>query len=483
MNTMNKLSFIVVLAVGLLFAGCNDMLEDVDPSTSISPEEALETAEGVDLVRASLYSEMRASMSFTTQNLIGPSALADESFVRDGASRYDALNYATGTSGTSHLGSYTAAYNVIQVANQLINSIGEDAVDAGTRDQYRGEAYAFRAYAYHMLVKVYGYEPGNYAAGPENWDLGVPIFTESVFEVEDIEQRPRATVDEVYDLILSDLDEAATLLAGSSNRTYANETFVEGMQARVNLFAGNWEEAAEHAQNTIDMGPGLVDDADDMAVMFNETAGNHPEAIFVLEVDSDTEPIAGSNVNNGPAAYTAQQWWAQLPTQYVLDLFDEDDYRTVWFKPCPAGAGCDAANDSEVASIKWNGDKGNFADDLPFMRVAEMYLILAEAEARSGLAPAAGAPALEELRDARNAGAIPAEALVDMDAFEDLILEERVRELHFEGHRFWDLKRLERHIPDPFGGDKIRSDSYRILAPIGNSNLNANPELVENPGY
>lgn len=483
MKIMNKFIMLAVLATGLFFTSCNDLLEDVAPATSISPEEALETAEGVDLVRASLYSEMRASMSFTTQNLIGPSALADESYVRTGASRYNNLNFAVGTSGTAHLGSYAAAYNIIQITNQLINSIGDDALDTGTRDQYRGEALAIRAYAYHMLSKAYGYEPGNYSMGPEHWDLAVPLFLDPVFSVEDINMLQRATVDEVYGQILNDLEEASTLLTGYNNRTYANEVFVEGMKARVHLFAGNWSEAATAAQNAINMGPALVDDEEAVAIMFDETAGNHPEVIFMLLVDPDTEPIAGSNVNNGPAAYTAQQWWAQLPTQYVLDLFDENDYRTGWFKPCPDNSGCNAANDPEVASTKWNGEKGNLADDLPFMRVSEMYLIMAEAEARSAGTPAAGEQAIQHLRTARNAGAIPAGALADMEAFEDLILEERVRELHFEGHRFWDLKRLARHIPDPFGGDKIRNDSYRMIAPIGNDNLGRNQELVENPVY
>lgn len=486
MKTMNKLSFVIVLAAGFLFAGCNDLLEDVGPSTSISPEESLGTAEGVDLLRASLYSKMRASASFTTQNLLGPSALADETYTRTGASRYDALNFATGTSGTAHIGNYGAAYNVIQDANLLINSIEDGAVDEGTRDQYEGEAYAFRAYAYHNLIKVYGYEPGNYDIGPEsNWNLGVPLRTDSVFEIEDVDEKPRATVEDIYDQIRNDLDEASSLLAGSINNTYANEAFVEGLKARVNLYEGNWGDAAEAAQNAIDLGPDLEDDADGVAAMFVEGSGDHSEALFKLVVDPDTEPIAGSNVNEGPAAYTAQQWWAQIPTESMLSLFDTEDYRYQgWFKPCGV-TGCDSANSQQIASNKYNGDKGNLADDLPFMRVSEMYLILAEASAKDANTVTTEAiDALQDLKDARNAGDIPVDALADLEAFEDEILDERVRELHMEGHRFFDLKRLGRHIPDPNTGDiKIRFDSYRILAPLGNNNLNANSELEENPNY
>jgi len=70
-----------------------------------------------------------------------------------------------------------------------------------------------------------------------------------------------------------------------------------------------------------------------------------------------------------------------------------------------------------------------------------------------------------------------------MDAFEDFILDERMRELALEGHRFYDLKRMGRDVRNPDGSAKIRADSYRILPQIGTSLRNVNPLLVENPGY
>lgn len=510
---MKKLSLLAVLAVALLFAGCSDVLEDVDPSTSISDEEAVSTEEGVDLLRASLYSTMRGSFAFTTQNLVGPGAFADESRTRTGATRFQDLNTAVGTSGTSHLTNYGPAFNLIQNANVIIGGIEDGVLDQGTLDQYRGEALALRAYAYHNLVRAYGYEPGNFDQGPEgNWDLAVPLRTEPVFEIDDVDERPRATVDEIYEQIFTDLQEASDLLAGTINETFVNETFVEGLKARAHLYAGNWEEAAEHAENAINMGPALVDSPTGIADMFFEGGGDHPEALFKIEVNPNTEPIAGSNVNDGLAAYTSIQWTAQLPTVALLSLYDEDDYRlgapvldddgelttdpqtgTIayeggWFRPCfnTVGGnqqGCDAVNELGLTTTKWNGDKGNLADDIPLMRVSEMYLIYAEARARAENDPNAGADVLQALRDARNAGDIPAEALTSMEAFEDEILDERMRELNFEGHRYWDLKRLGRDIPQVDGSIKMAANSFRILAPIGNTNLNANPALEENPGY
>jgi len=162
-----------------------------------------------------------------------------------------------------------------------------------------------------------------------------------------------------------------------------------------------------------------------------------------------------------------------------------------WYRPCAEAqrvqlntpTGCDAVNDAGYSLVKFNGAKGQIVDDLPYMRLSEMYLIWSEAAARDGNSPALGVDPLQTLLDARNAGTVPATALTNMTAFEDFILDERMRELALEGHRFFDLKRMGRDIRNPDGSIKMRADSYRILPQIGISLRNVNPQLVENPGY
>jgi starch-binding outer membrane protein, SusD/RagB family len=495
---ITKYAVVAVLLIG--FAGCNDILENVEPSTSVSPDVALTSPDGVNAVRASMYSKIRESFAYTTDYFVGPSAFTDELFIRPGASRFNDYNQAIGTSGTVHLGNWNGSYNIIQDANLLIGGVEEGVMDAETLNRYRGEAYAIRAFAYHNLVRVYGYEPGNFDQGPEgNWDLGVVIRTEPVFSVDDADLRSRSSVTEVYQQIFSDLDQARTLLAGvNANNTFATEAFAEGVAARAHLYAGDWQQAADAAQRAIDLFPGDLEDTEaGVAGMFFEDEGGHPEALFKIVVNPDTEATTGGNtfINSGPAGYTSDQWVSQLPTQFLLDQYDEDDYRLGWYAPCgeaqrigaPAG-NCTAVNDNGWSITKFNGVRGNAVDDLPYMRLAEMYLILAEASAKATNSPLAGADALDALRDARGLGPIATAnpgALLSMQAFEDEILDERMRELAVEGHRFFDLKRLGRDIrfPDASRSIKMFSDSYRILAPIGTTLRNVNPELTENPGY
>lgn len=494
---MNKAKYIKYVFVAFLVTGmwgCTSMLEETEPATSVSSEVALNSADAINAIRASMYSTIRASFDLTTENLIGPDALADGTVNRPGSTRFQALTAANGVSGTVHIGSFGGSYDVLLDANILIDGIPDDVpeFDQATRDQYRGEALAIRAWIMHGLSREFGYEPANTGISGSTFDLSAINRNFPTLDLTDAEPLARSTVTEIYNQMLTDLAEAKTLLAanGSSENKFITEAFVDGMLARVHLYAGNWSDASTAAQNAIDnSGLSLVSTAAGIASMFR---GPNPEAIWELDVNPNTEAIAGSNINNGLAAYTSDQWVAQIPTQKVIDAYTAGDYRVAgWHGDCieeqSVGAtanGCSTVNSLGVSITKWNGWKGNLADDITYMRVAEMYLIKAEADAKAANNPNAGVAALQALKTARNAGTVPAGALVSITAFEDEILLERMRELTAEGHRFWDLKRLGRDIPSVSGvGIKIRRDSFRILAPFGVNAQNVNPLLVENPGY
>jgi hypothetical protein len=531
MNMLKKLTYLIILALAI--TACDDVLDGLEPATSVSGETVLSTEDGVNALRASLYSKQRASFSYTTQYFVGPSAFADETRNRNGSERFNDLNQAVGTSGNVGLGNWGATYNIVQDANLLIGAVEEGVLDDATLAQYRGEAFAIRAMVMHNAVRTYGNDP----TSPffSNGDLGVIIRTEPTLDVSDADARPRATVLEVYEQILSDLAQAKTLLAGQNDdNTLVTEAFVDGLTARVNLYAGNYSAAATAAQAAIANAPALVDTEDDVAEMWVEGqgGGNHPEALYKLVVDPDTEPIAGDNTNDGLAAYTSSQWVAQVPAQNLMDLFEEDDFRIGsyvldddgnvqgaldegdnpygvysggWFQRCFnsqtdfAVNGCQVVNSDSVSTAKWEGGNGNLSDDIPYMRTAELYLILAEAEAKGGDLPA-GVQALNTLRAARNASTYSTGDFANLTEFEDEILDERMRELFAEGHRFYDLKRLGRDIPNavnpdgdilPIGnqGIKMRGDSYRVLARIPDGVIStsivdgAEPLVIQNPGY
>ena len=491
MNKLKLITFAVIGGLLIAVAGCNEVLEDVEPSTSVSGEVVLTSPEGVNALRTSMYNRLMGQFTYYTEYFVAPSAFTDETENRPGSTRYQALNQATGSDCCAHISSWGGHYEVIQDANLLIGAIPDGVLDAATLDRYRGEALAIRAFAMHNLVKVYGYEPGNFDQGEleANWDAGVIIRTEPTIDLSDADLRPRSSVNDVYAQILQDLSDAKGLLAGvNSNNTFITEAFVDALSARVNLYAGNWGAAVTSAQAAItNSGRTLANTAGGVADMFDENIGGHPEAIFKAVVDPSTE--SGGWNNGGPGTYTSTGFLAQLPTQFLIDKYDAGDFRLGWYRDCAAAqrialnqpTGCDQVNTNGFSLVKFNGDKGNHVDDLPFIRLAEMYLIWAEAAAKDANDPNAAAGPLNTLRTARNAGAVP--AFASITEMEDFVLDERMRELALEGHRFFDLKRLQRDIRFPNGDIKMFSDSYRILPQIGSGLRNVNPELVENPGY
>lgn len=492
---MNNLKLTTITIVALLFAtvGCNDLLEDPTPATSVPGEEVLTSEQGVQGLRASLYDGMRESFGFTTAYFVGPSAMADETRHRTGASRMQGLNEITGndggTNGLSSDGTYIDAYDIILNANLMISGVEDGVLESQDQlNRFRGEAYAIRALALHHMSRILGYEPGQEIGG---WSQAVPLITTPTKDISDVGEVPRASNADVYSQILNDLTEAKTLLSGVTDNTTINEAFVDGLTARVNLYAGNWEAASNAADRALNNAPDLATDPATVANMFDESGPGHPEALFKLVVNPSTESIGGDTFNNGLATYTSTGWTAQVPTNYVIDLYNQNDHRLGWYGPCfddSSGEpvdGCDAVNDEEWEIQKWGGEKGQQTDDIPYMRSAELYLIQAEASMKEpGGSYTDALQPINTLRQAR--GLNPLDDGVDVSNAQEMmqeILDERVRELVAEGHRFFDLKRLGMSVENPDGSTKIRFDSYRMLDNIGASLISANGELDENPGY
>ena len=130
-------------------------------------------------------------------------------------------------------------YNHLKAANSVLSLIDPATEDASLKI-YRGQALAARAYDYLNLVQIYQFT----YAGHEN-ALAVPIVTEKMSD-EEMQNNPRATVQQVYDQIMSDLNQAAELLAGfdnGANKDQLDEAVVYGLRARANLLMQKWADA------------------------------------------------------------------------------------------------------------------------------------------------------------------------------------------------------------------------------------------------
>lgn len=338
-------------------------------------------------------------------------------------------------------------YKIIFNANNLIDQVPATTTDANLK-AVRGQALALRGWSYYYLVNMFQKTyKGNEGA------LGVPIYTEP-----GVEGKSRARVSEVYNQIEADLKEAVTLLQGWSrpSKEAINQSVANGILARVYLTMERWADA-EAAANKARQGLSLMS-----IVQYKEGFSDlsNPEWMWGQIITSQTTTIYASffsmmdNTSPGYAGALAvyksidKNLYEQIPATDVRKEIFNDPARTI--RPTlPA-----------YAQLKFR-DPGGFTGDYVFMRVAEMYLIEAEAQARQGKTTEAQQTLfnLVSKRDpdyekSTNSG----QALLD-----EIFLQRRI-ELWGEGRIYFDLKRLNMGIDR--SGSNHRSDAV-LVVPAG----------------
>ena len=335
-------------------------------------------------------------------------------------------------------------YNRINVANNIIAeaAVLKEAGEEGRRGRLKvdGEARFLRAYYYFMLVNMYG-KPNSATA---TTDLGVPLKTTEV--VED-RRFGRNTVQECYDLILTDLQTAETELAeyGAQRSKYrADATAVRLLLSRVYLYMQYWDKAAEYARKVIEARPSLVD-LKRLSTTDGVISPTSPELIFSMGSNSVME----YTINYSKSF--------QIPDAFYR-LYANDDLRKtryIWtngdfhgYKKLPANAAALAASSRTETDPEYYFDiyyygyqnQTNDISDKNCFRSAEAYLNLAEAEACLGHDVAAQ-QAVNTLRKSRYASGSNYRLTFTGAPLIHAIREERARELLLEGHRWFDLRR------------------------------------------
>lgn len=394
-------------------------------------------------------------------------------------------------------------YNTITNLNNVINNFGKipiaDTTEQGTMDKYLGETYLMRAYLYHQLVQRFAkdYEPATAAT-----DLGVPIVLTF-----DVTLKPsRSTVEQVYQQILSDIDQAATLLhasPGSQNATKINKDCVKALRARVYLCMHNWTGAAATANLLISSGTyPLITSAAAFKNMWVTDGGS--ETIFQLFASLPSELGNANSIYLGLNTQTNKYTPDFVPQQWVIDQYEATDIRKAAYleqKPLYIQGvdypGVYLINKYPGNPSLYTAPNTNYQHKPKIFRIAEMYLISAEAAAQTPATEAGALTTLNLLRAARGASAL---AGLTGTALMDAIKAERTRELLCEGFRLDDLKRwkmgVTRLAPQntAFLSNSPLTDFYTKIVPAGDdkfvwgiptNDLTTNPNLAgqQNTGW
>jgi starch-binding outer membrane protein, SusD/RagB family len=462
---MYKLASKVILAAfGVaVFVSCDGFL-DTRPTTSVDPISAQENVQGIEAILTSVYNRYQSEFRYGREITLTPDILADNTEQHPVTSgRGD--GYAVNNQG-SHITFWNTAYLTINEANYVIDGASETEAPQSTRDRLQGEAYFLRGFTYFDLARTYGYEPGREVGG---WTQSAIIRTNPTRDLDDADFRARSSNVEVYNQAVSDLENAVALLSNSDRGVFfANYAAGHALLARIHLYLENWQDAIDHAD--IAMSSTSVQLLNTEAAFINNPFNSvpNPESIMELNIDPVEESL-GSNVGLCPWTQP-QHWFDVVPSQNLLDTFAPNDYRNHLFS---------VHTDDWPVSLKWACSTGAFDDNVPLIRLPELYLIKAEAYAELDNLP----QALAYLEDLQTTRGLDPFVSADKDEIIEEIMTERRRELNFEGHRFYDLKRRAMDITKQEGATTLPYTDFRVLSIIGQGEVDNNPLLDQNPGY
>lgn len=385
---------------------------------------------------------------------------------------------------------WTNIYRLVSNINQIITQIDAIPGSESEKKAIKGQALTYRAWAHFMLVQLFAqrYDPAGANSQP-----GVPYMEEVTFV-----GKARNTVADVYSKINADLTEAITLLDGYSrpNKSHINKSVALAIQAQVALVQGNWNQAATSA-NAARQGYSFMSAAQHLDGYSKQ---DNPENIWASFVQEDQTmyfysfyAYMSNNFNS-----TAIRQSPKSITKELYDKISATDVRKGFWYP---NAVADKKPFIQSNGVRFNYMSSKFqavssADgrgDFPWIRVAEMYLIEAEALARQTGKEAQARDVLYLLAKNRDPQYVlstnTGQALINE------ILTQRRIELWGEGRNWTDLKRLNLPLNRPVGpnagqGFHVESYAIKVQEPVGTVNwvwmlpkaeIDTNPELEQNP--
>ena len=377
-------------------------------------------------------------------------------------------------------------YNLILGANAALDYIKEVSGTEEDKAHVQAQALALRAFYYLQLVNLFG-EPYTY----NKEALGVPLNLTSALS---ISYDKRKTVGEVYDQIVRDLDEAEKyfLMLPNEKQFLPNYRItlpaVQLLKARVNLYMNNLEEAAKYAKNVIEDWDFVLYDLRSISydgVTFpNYVTYDNPETIWAFGKRNDLLKFTHDLM--GDYGVKDHRVLINASDELVDNYEDEGDLRKQFYLVPEYGYTpvCYLA----VSKCVFLGE--SIPSDDKFMlalRLSEAYLILAEATAKTD--PTIALNAVNELRKKR----ISEEKYKDKsglsgDELLEFVRNERRRELCFEGHRWFDLRRYgmpsftrvwkEGGVAAKWFTMEKEDAAYTL--PISKEVMDRNPGLVQN---
>jgi starch-binding outer membrane protein, SusD/RagB family len=460
---MKYIKYLIAAFVFTAVFSCNKKL-DVLPQNNATE---IKTADDVKAFLFGDYSLFQGASGFGEQYIFASDLLAnkDQLLFVGSFTDYKDLSTKTQTKENSiATGIWENSYVAIENANIVLDKIS--LIDESEQQVISAEAKFFRGVAYFELINYFA-QP--YSAGNTASNDGVPLVLQPTYDYDSTKNKPsRSSVEDVYKQIISDLIDAAQNLPATAENARATKYSAEAFLSRVYLNMGDYTNAATAADDVIESGNYSLTSTYNQA--FNNPS-NSTEDIYGIQ---NTAQSNAGTTNNGLVTFykfaydengdsKGGRGDAQIDPGY-FDYFDQNDFRGNY-----NAYGYSTNFTDGYYTLKWS----TFYRVIPVVRLAEMYLTRGEANLHKGGAPIGGVSPDDDINIVRErAGASDISGATESD-----FVNERFRELGFEGDRLWTLKRLKLDVGD------FAFDAPELVLPIPQREIDVNSNLTQNEGY
>jgi hypothetical protein len=459
---MKKILYIGVILLGLAFSSCSEeWMNDIVPTDKQLDKDAFKQVKDGQNALNGVYSLMQSSSYYGADYLTyGDLKAMDFKCVAVGKRGESQYIYSE-TADASDSGMWTRPYTCLVAINNAIDNadkmIAKTDEDKAAKIEVIANFYALRALCHFDLLKIFSKIPTT--TGTPATDLGV-VLANRLIAINETPQR--ATVQEVYDSIFSDLTEAEKL-GNAHTEGYFSLNAVKALRARVHLYHGDKAEALALASEVINSNEYSLTPAAAYANSWAATYANSETIMKIVNTEEDNTGNEGIGYLMSKTGYNAIK-----VTDSFKALFADGDIRS--------------------SIIDADGFLKKYPDNLTnayrIIRLSEMYMIAAECS----LGTSAGMDFLNTVLEARGATQIATAAELTLDR----VLLERRKELAGEGHTFFDYMRNKKNIVHT-GDDHLASlqsddkvfeyTDYRAIQPIPRKELNSNDIITQNPEY
>lgn len=488
----------VVLILTLLLSGCDFL--NRSPYDSVDTSQGFQTLADAEAAINAAYQPLQwaklYNMRIWTLDIIAGNSEVGAGGGTDGEETVDLANFIADADNFAALDLWRGPSPGILRCNFVLQKVPAMNIDETIKGRILGEAHFLRAHYYFLLVRLFG---------------GVPLQTEPADSDSDL-LLPRASAEEVYELIVEDLDQAITLLPQRSAYTQEHigrATKEAAMAELARVYLTHYQDY-EHYQLVVDlceeirkMGYQLEANYADL---WNPSKQNGVESIFEVQYYGKTNYDFWSNENQsswlstftGPrnSGMAAGCYGWNQPTAEFVSQYETGDVRkekTIFYTGCPTFDGMTYSSAysttgynvrkfllTKTQSPDYNTSNQNWV----VTRYADVLLMKAEALNEMGQTTLAEAPLYEVRCRAGLTNRSTIEGLSQMQMREKIIHERRM-ELAFEGHRWFDIIRYKDNYALNFlhSIGKTAATSKHLLLPIPTQEREANPKLTQNPGW